>query len=374
MCVILITYAVEHPGCRSIVIEPSNTNNRNIYRDIKRWLEPTKICSKFNDSFNEIEFINGSIICFKSAESRDRLRGDHCNGILCVDEAQFINTEILQIIMPYVDAANAPMLLISTPLFADPDNLFYRFFSNADNKTSFSYDWSDEKYDTSKYLTQEKLEFYRKTMSEFKFRTEILGQFITDAGFVFKNILTSIKPKSTKPPAAAGIDFGTGSGDDYTSITLLDEDATMVDILYVNDMDPTAQVDWLAGIINSYPSLKSVYAEKNSIGNVYISALKQKLYKRSILHEFITTNESKKDAVEELVKAFALGNIFIIDDAELIKELQHYTVKKLKNGNYSYECLMPVHDDLVTSLWIAYHALTGKKGNYDISFMSNYKY
>lgn len=366
MCVILIYYAIYNKGCRSIVIEPSNTNNRNIYRDIKKWLEPAKICSKFNDSLNEIEFYNGSIISFKSAEMRQRLRGDHCNGLLCIDEAQFIPQEILQIVLPYVDAANAPMLLISTPLFADPDNIYYKFFMNADNVQSFSYDWS--KYDTSKYLTPEKMEFYRKTLTEFKFRTEILGEFISDAGYVFKNILNCIKKPTNTNAVAAGIDFGTGSNGDYTGIVLFNEEKQMVDIQYVNDMEPTKQIEWLANIINSYSSLKNVYAEKNSIGNVYISSLKQKLKKKSILHEFTTTNTSKKDIVEELVKAFSLEEISILDDNELIKQLQHFTVKKLSNGNYTYECIMPIHDDLVMATCIAWYALTGKKGNYSISF------
>lgn len=375
MCVILIYYAVTYKGSRSIVIEPSNANNRNIYRDIKRWLEPTNICSKFNDSFNEIEFNNGSIICFKSAESRDRLRGDHCNGILCIDEAQFIPSEILQIVLPYADAAKAPMLLISTPLFADPDNLFYKFFINADNKTSFSYDWSDPKYDTSAYLTPEKMEFYKKNLTEFKYRTEILGEFISGGGWVFKNILPCIgTPDNKIPVVAAGIDFGTGSNGDFTVIVLFNELGQMVDIQMVNDVDPMSQVNWLAKIINSYPSIKHIYAEKNSIGNVYISALKGQLRKKSILHDFNTTNASKKEMVEELVKAFSNEDITILDNAELIKQLQHFIVKKLSNNNYTYENDSPdVHDDAVIATCLAWKALRGRVGKYNISFQKNNK-
>lgn len=135
----------------------------------------TGVVSKFNDSVNELVFINNSVIVFKSAESRDRLRGDRCSGLLAIDEAQFIHPDILEMVLPYADAAKAPTLLISTPLFADPANMFYKFFTDPDGVTSFSYDWSDPKYDTSKYLSAEKLEFYRRNMTEFKFKTEILG-------------------------------------------------------------------------------------------------------------------------------------------------------------------------------------------------------
>ena len=271
--------------------------------------------------------------------------------------------------MPYADAAKAPMLLISTPLFADPDNLFYKFFINADNLTSFSYDWSDPKYDTSAYLTPEKMEFYKKNLTEFKYKTEILGEFITGGGWVFKNILPCIGTPDNKIPVAAGIDFGTGSNGDWTVIVLFNELKQMVDIQMVNDMDPMSQVSWLANIINKYPSLKHIYAEKNSIGEVYISALKKKLNKKSILHEFDTTNKSKKEVVEELVKAFANETITILDNAELIKQLQHFIVKKLSNNNYTYENDSPtIHDDAVIALCLAWKALNGKVGNYSITF------
>lgn len=363
MCIILITYAIEHACCRSIVIEPSNTNNRNLYRDIKRWLEPCGICSKFNDSLYEIEFNNGSVIVFKSAESRDRLRGDHCNGILCIDEAQFIQKDILQIILPYVDAANAPMLLISTPLFADSDNIFYNFFINADGKQSFSYDWSDSKYDTSKYLTPEKLEFYRKTLTDFKFRTEILGEFISDGGYVFKNINNCIGT-SSKPPKYGGIDWGSGSNGDYTVLVLFDEDKKVTEIWYTNDMEPTQQINKIAEIINSHPTLKRIKVETNSIGNVYMSMLKKQC-KSGLIQGFTTLNDSKRKIIENLAKAFVNEDITIPNIPELLKQLQYYAVQKLKTG-YTYNGINGVHDDFCMALAIAYDNFNTNK--YTLTF------
>lgn len=365
----LIYFAVTYAGSINHIIEPSNTNNRNIYKQMKKWLEPANIVSKFNDSLNEIIFNNGSEIRFLSAESRDRLRGQTTTGLLVFDEMAFLNDETIQLVLPYTDANNASILCISTPMFCDGQ--FYRFFMNPDNITSFSFDWTDPKYDMSRFISDEKLEYYRKTMTEMKFKTEMLGQFIDSGGFVFKNILSSIFPPSDKNATAAGIDFGTGSNGDYTFIVLFNDKREMVDIQYTNDMDPMEQVAWLAKIINSYPTLKSVYAERNSIGNVYISALRQQLTHKAILHEFDTTNKSKKDIVEEVVKAFASGNITILDCDELIKQLQHFTVKKLSNGNYTYENDNPaIHDDAVMATCIAYYALTGNRGTYSFAFLN----
>lgn len=366
--VCLIYFAVTYEGTINHIIEPSNTNNRNIYRQIKKWLEPANIVEKFNDSLNEIIFKNGSEIRFLSAESRDRLRGQTTTGLLVFDEMAFLNDETIQLIMPYVDAHNAPMLCISTPMFCDGQ--YYRFYMNPDNKTSFSFDWTDPKYDISAFITKEKLEYYRKTMTEMRFKTEMLGQFIDSGGFVFKNILKCISQPSNKIATVGGIDFGTGSNGDYTFIVLFNDNKEMVDIQFTNNMDPMSQVDWLANIINSYPSLKSVFAEKNSIGNVYISALRKNLNKKSILHEFDTTNKSKKDIVEELVKAFSNETVKILDCNELIKQLQHFIVKKLSNGNYTYENDNPtIHDDAVIATCLAWHAFTSNKGTYNISFV-----
>lgn len=363
----LIYFAVTYRGSINHIIEPSNQNNRNIYRQIKKWLEPTGIVEKFNDSLNEIHFKNGSEIRFLSAESRNNLRGQTTTGLLVFDEMAFLNDETIQLVMPYVDAHNAPMLCISTPMFCDGQ--YYRFYMNPDNKTSFSFDWTDQKYDISEFISKEKLEYYRKTMTEMKFKTEMLGQFIESGGWVFKNILPCVGTPDNKDAVSAGIDFGTGSNGDWTVIVLFNDLAQMVDIQMVNDMEPMLQVGWLSAVINSYPLLKHIYAEKNSIGNVYISALKQKLNKKSILHEFDTTNKSKKEIVEELVKAFSNEEITILDNDELIKQLQHFIVKKLANNNYTYENDSPaIHDDAVIATCLAWKALKGKKGTYNINF------
>ena len=64
--------------------------------------------------------------------------------------------------------------------------------------------------------------------------------------------------------------------------------------IVTKEKDPVQRAIKLATIINSYPSIRKVIAEKNSIGEVYISILKKNLNKPEILEAFVTTNESKK--------------------------------------------------------------------------------
>lgn len=363
---------MKYPGTKNYEVEPSNNQCRNQYQELQKWIQDAPFVDKFNNSMNEIYFKNGSVIKFFSAELRERTRGYTCTGITIIDETAFTSNDVIDNILPWLDVHKCPLLCISTPMFLD-DSYFAQWYQNADNKTSFRFDWASGEYDMSAFLSNEKLEFYRKQVSEFKFLTEYLGQFATEGGYVFKNILNCIKKPSNNNPVSAGIDFGTGTGNDWTVITLFNEQKEMVDIQMVNDMSPVEQIEWLANIINSYPSLKSVYAEKNSIGNVYISTLRQKLHRKNILHEFNTTNQSKKDIVESFVAALANNEVSILDNNELIKQLQHYTVQKLSNGNYTYNNDNPtIHDDAVMATCIAWYALTGKSGTYSMSMLRNH--
>lgn len=356
--VLLIEISVKYKGV-SIMLEPTLTQCRRVYLDIKKWLENTPIIKKFNDSMLEITFINGSEIIFKSAEQRDRLRGFTVTNLLVIDEAAFVPDDIIEICLPFCDANNAPILLVSTPMFAS--GMFYTFYSNPDNINSFSFDWA--KYDVSKYISNEKLEFYRKTMNQTKFTTEMLGEFLTDGAFVFRNILKNIKI-SNKQPVFGGIDWGSGSSGDYTVLTLMDEDKNITEIWSVNDMDPVTQIDNISNILKTYKTLKKVKVETNSIGNVYMSMLKNKC--GSIIHGFNTNNDSKREIIENLANAFLNEEIGIIDDNELINELQHYAVQKLKSG-YTYNGI-GAHDDYVMSLAICYDNFNNKIGKYNFNF------
>lgn len=290
-----------------------------------------------------------------SAESRDRLRGQTTTGLLVFDEMAFLNDETIQLVMPYVDANNASMLCISTPMWKDGQ--FYRFFSNPDNVTSFSYDWADPKYDISKYISEAKLEYYRKTMAEHKFKTEMLGLFLDSGGFVFRNIISCIRKddNSCGVPYYAGIDFGAGTGNDYTVISIFDEHKNLLRIEYFNDIEPTKQIEIISNIINKETTLKRVKIEQQSIGEVYISLLKKYVKRSGIIEKFNTTNETKKRAVEEYAKALVNNETTLPDDDFLYKQLIHFTVKKLSSGNYTYENDNPnIHDDAVMATIIAF--------------------
>lgn len=357
---ILIYFSLNKRDTVSMLIEPTLNQSRRMFKDITKMLEGSNIITNANQSLLSIDFINGSEIIFKSAEQYDAIRGYSVSGILIIDEGAFIRDDVYEILFPTRDAHNSPMLVISTPLFCD--GYFYRLYKSS-NSTVF--DWC--KYDTSMFLSDEKLEQYRNTLSDLKFRSEYLGQFITDGGYVFNNISKCVLRDSdiTGDPVCVGIDWAVGNDGDDTVLSLLDANANAVEFIRINNMSPVEQIDTIVKTLNSIPTLKKVVVEQNSIGNVYFDMLKHKYSRHSIITKFNTTNDSKRRIIEQLATAFQNESVHIPNDRELINQLQHYAVEKTKTG-YSYNGA-GAHDDYVMSLAMAYDTLTAKS-NYCVSF------
>ncbi len=361
-----IITALEHKSV-SVILEPTMPQCRRVYKDIKAWTENAGIVSEYNNSLYEIKFNNGSEIVFKSAEQRDRLRGLTVSGLLVIDEAAFIPDDIIDIVFPWTDAHRSPVLLISTPLFKD--GRYYNLYDSADNKTSFAFDWA--RYDTSRFLPADKLDYYKSVMSPLKFQSEYLGLFIEDASFVFKNIMGCIREtrgetSDTKhsEPVYCGIDWGTGDGHDYTAITMCDAAGNFTDIIYFNNLSPDEQIRRVADIINSRPTLKRVTAELNSIGKVYFDTVKRRLTRPQILSGFTTSNESKREIIEGLAVRIQNGKIRYPYDKELISQLQHYACEKTPAGKVTYNALGGYHDDIVMAMAITVNGLNSNKAKY----------
>ena len=361
--ILLIVYGLRE-RCISVVIEPTQAQSRRLYKQIVDMMATTNTIVSSNSTLLTIEFSNGSEILFKSAEQRDALRGFTVSGLLVIDEAAFIQKDIFEILYATTDANNAPILVISTPLFCSGE--FYELYNRglSDKENVHSFNWSE--YDTSVFLSKEKLEYYRRTLSPLKFQSEYLGEFISEGSYIFGDIFKCVRyGKDGGVPKYAGIDWGSGNGGDFTAVVLIDENGNVVDIYGWKDLEPMEQIERIASIINSIPSLKTVTVELNSIGAVFYDGLKRKT--RKTILGFTTTNDSKRRIVEQLIAAFHKEEITIPYDAELIKELQHYSMEKTSKG-YTYNGADGVNDDYCMALAIAYNSMKKGQGSFNFSF------
>lgn len=355
----------------SIIVEPSVFLARKVYNDITKALNGSGVIASANSTTCEINFINGSQIICRSIESMSR--GLTVSGILIIDETCFIDDESIYTLLPLINANNAGLILTSSPFTAE--GYFYNMYikgleGNDPNIKSF--DWSKEE-GTKKFLTEEKKALYRTVMSKNKYTTEILGEFLENDGLLFTNISACIGDAvPTEKTAYIGIDFATGSDGDYTVLTAINGKGQVFKQVAVNDMTPTKQVDWLVDKINEIKkgyTIRTILAEKNSIGAVYIDYMRKSLLKSNLtVQEFITTNDSKRRIIEQLQTAFEQAAITIPNDPVLINELKRFqatvnpTTKVVRYEGKN------CHDDRTMSLAFAYEAYLRRLGNFTISF------
>lgn len=347
-----------------LIVEPTLKQARRVYKQIISAVggEGSPVLKSANSMLLTIEFINGSEIGFLSAEMDDSAKRGATvkNSVLIVDEGAFIDKETYETLQPVVDVSRAPVLIISTPLFRDGE-YYERYKRGVEGDPHIHiFNWSD--YDTSALLPPEKLEYYRQTMSPLKFKSEYLGEFIDENSYIFGDIFKCVGPYSTKPAVYAGVDWSAGADGDYTVITLLDEDNHICGIKYWKDFDAVELVHELATEIKAHPKLRRVKVEKNSIGKIFYDMLKKQV-NPGLIQTFLTTNESKREIIEDLITAFQTDAIGIVNEPELIKELQHFAMTKTPGGKITYEASENYHDDFVMSLAIAYSNSPSRKNN-----------
>ena len=350
--VLCLWIALFKPGSESYVIEPTNSQCRRVFKNLKKALSKTGLLYSANASTQELTFRNGSSVILRTGEAPDTIRGGTVTGLLIFDEAAFLTDECIEVSLPMVNVNRAPVLMFSTPLFAD--GAFYTEYMKPESDFSRSFDWTSPEYDYSSFISEEQILEYKASYTPFRFMTEIEGQFIKEHSFVFGDFYQCIRTPETYDVEYMGIDWGTGSQGDSTVVVCLNAKGQMTHLYSTNTMEPSEQIKWIASLINRHHP-KRVRVEYNSIGSVYYSLLKKEITHRDIIIDpFTTTNESKRTIIEQLISAFAHQSISILDEPVLKKQLSAFEMKKTKTG-YTYGNFNDnIHDDCVMALAFAY--------------------
>ena len=169
-----------------------------------------------------------------------------------------------------------------------------------------------------------------------------------------------------------GIDWSTGGLDsgkdpDETAIAVMNEFRELEYIEGFSDKDTNQTIDYIINKIVEYNVEKCV-VETNSMGRIYIDILKKKIALRGIrcqVIEFTTTNDTKRQIIEDLAVHCNNSTISLIDDKKLFLQMMNFVVKKTPTGKVTYESgSSNIHDDLVLALSFSLYAL--KQGNYRI--------
>lgn len=371
----LLYHAINYSRSVSICVSLTMSNVRKLYTELVNGMIQTGTISKHNDSLLTVEFINGSIIYFKSVQQKESLRGFYVRGgILCLDECAYYPEDVFPIIWPWCDASRANTLMVSTPRVKNGTffNYFYLGLDDTNNKIT-SYDWNSTKYDFSSLISEEQIELYRRTLPVNQFQSEVMGNFTDDNGSVFQ--MSYVKWSKYPPEPSTyrkiycGIDWGSGNGNDYTALTAFNERHEQVLLKYNNTLTPQECIQWIVKNINEHLDIQkidTILVESNSIGSIYYDLLKSALPKLKI-KTFTTTNQSKREIVEDFCAAIGNGDITLLEDDEQFTQLSQYEMEITKSGQITYNGYLS-HDDICVSDCLSYHASKKSTTNYTISF------
>lgn len=369
----LLYFAINYPKTVNGCISPTLNQSRKIYKDILNGVEKSGVIKKKNDSLLEITFINGSTILFKSAEQKDSLRGYTYTGLLCIDEAAYIQDEVFSIVKPSTDVHRCPVLITSTPKFRL--GFFFELFNKGITgvKGISSYDFNN--YDTSVLLSAEALNMYKQMLPKNQFLTEYLGEFMDSDSSVFTGFKECIKTAANGEynQLYIGIDWGNGTNNDDTVICALNERGEQVFLEYFNNKNTTEQIEYIYFYLKPFlPKIKKILCECNSLGKPLTELLRNRLGKAGLIQDWITTNDSKARLVSQLQVAFEQQQITLIDNEKQTAELAMYEASyNMKTGNVSYNAPNGGNDDICIGLMLALESKisTLKTGTYSFLFI-----
>lgn len=363
----LLKMAFAH-RCTSIVFEPTIPLARKVYKSITKALDGSGLIKSANSQLLEVEFTNGSEILFKSTEQLNR--GLTVTGLLILDECAYLDDESIYSILPLVNAHKAPIIIASSPFAMD--GYYYSMYLQGlgENPLIKTFDWSHHQ-EISRFLTEEQKELYKQTMSKAKYTTEVLGEFLTDGGLLFTGLENCVGDPEDDNIIYIGIDFATGSDGDYTVLSAINNLGQQIKLFRTNNLSPMEQVNWLCGLIKDLASnytIKTILCEENSIGKVYIDAMKKALPKGIVLTNWTTSNKSKQDLVTTFQIALENQYVQVLNNPIQLNELRKYQAEiNAKTKTITYNGFKS-NDDTVIATMLAYYAYKKHLGKFSIAF------
>lgn len=357
---LLLKWSLSKPGQVSMFLSPTYQQSRKVFEDIERAVIESNLIKSSNKSNYEMEFVNGSKILFRSAERPDNLRGLTLNYLI-IDEAAFIKDDIwTEILRPMILVKGKKVLFVSTP---KGKNWFYGLHLRGLSEEQPNYITISGSSFDNPYIDTQELDEAKSTLPEDIFKQEILGEFVDTGGTVFKDIeLYTTIPLWSEPVQGrkyfGGLDVG--RQEDYTVLTILDENGNVVYIYRDRQKSWDSIVQEVVSICNRYKA--SIFCEVNSIGDVIYEQVKKRY---NNIHPFVTTNTSKQNIIEDLIFSLNEGRLLLPSN-----ELYPVLTNELKSFTYTYSpktrkvvygAINGFHDDCVMSLAIANHSMKENK-------------
>lgn len=354
----LARHALEHRDAEYAWVAPYFRQAKIVYRLMRKALR--KVIANKSDSELRLEFPNGSVIQFYSAENHDSIRGPGFNGVVIDEAGDALRDERVwfDVIRPTLSDRNGWALIIGTP---KGRNLFFRMFSWGEDPeyrewASFTAPTSD-----NPYIPAKEIEDARRELPEDSFNQEYLALFLEHGAGVFKGLDACLKGVlDTAYGRVAGHVYTLGwdpaKYQDYSVLTLIDcTERRVVGWWRSNQIDYTLQIQQVAAIAERYSA--HVLMDATGVGTPLFEQLSLQAQQRDFTcEEFLFTNATKKALIEGLQVGIQNRDLEIPHIPVLVNEMRIFEYVLTKAGLLSYSAPSGAHDDCVISLALAYLA------------------
>lgn len=313
------------------------------WNKLKKKLNSLRWVANTNESELTITLKNGSMICLKSAEQGDNLRGESLDFI-CIDEFCDIDLEEIwaQIIRPALSDKKGHALFTGTPKAGNQAarDLYDKHLTNK-NWASFSYTTEE-----GGFVDADEIEQARQDLAPKVFSQEYLANWENFAGIIFgefgdHNIQEVRKPTATEP-VFIGMDFNVTpcsaviGRQTRTGIEIYDE-------IYLENSNTTEMIDEIknrypTNPITVFPDPAGVQRKTSAGGNTDIRLLE--------MAGFTTRYHRQHPLVRDRINS---GNslFFKRDDGStrfMIDPRCKKTIQCLKNWAYKTDTMIPAKD------------------------------
>jgi phage terminase large subunit-like protein len=336
-------------GGRAWWVAPSYKMSEVGWRPIRRI--GRQIGAEIRKVDRQVILPGGGWVQVRSADNPDSLRGEGLDFVV-LDECAFVRENAwLEALRPSLSDRQGGALFISTP---KGRNWFWRSWLRGQDEQRV--EWESWRYPTSAnpYIDRSEIEAARTGLPERIYRQEYDAEFIDDAGGVFRGVMdaaTAIEQERAIPGHGYVVGVDWGKHNDFTVLSVID--VALSAQAYVdrfNQIDYALQAERLTALCDKFnPHL--IIAESNAMGEPIIEQLQRQGLP---VQPFVTTNATKKAAIEALALAFERGSLEILPDTVQVGELQAYEMERLPSGLMRYNAPAGMHDDTIIALALAW--------------------
>ena len=212
----------------------------------------------------------------------------------------------------------------------------------------------------------EEIEELKKSYPPIAFKCEFEGEFISNALSIFEDyddLFNHHLPEIYN--GWCGIDLSTVGTDD-TILTFININNEVVQYNIKGDLDTRYKA--ISDLLNKYKP-KATYIEQNAIGEPIYNEIKKLVQRKETLNKWLTTNDTKKDIINQLQVLIANKNISFNEDNNMLRsQLGTYSFKLTKSGNITFNALDGFKDDAIMSLAMAVQCKEDFKFQSNITF------